>query len=53
MMRGGGNQMLSGNVRASSNSNTSQTDVIRDEIRDLRNEVSELKEIIKMLTDKT
>jgi len=53
MMRGGGKQMLSGKVRASSNSNTSQTDVIRDEIRDLRNEVSELKEIIKMLTDKT
>ena len=53
MMRGGGNHMLSGEIQVSSNSNTSQTDVIRDEVRDLRNEVSELKEMIKMLTDKT
>ena len=53
MMRGGGNHMLSGEVQVSSNSNTSQIDVIRDEVRDLRNEVSELKEMIKMLTDKT
>ena len=53
MMRGGGNQMLSRKVQASSNSKTSQTDFIRDEIKDLRNEVSELKEMIKMLTDKT
>ncbi len=36
MMRGGGNHMLSGKVQDTSNTNTSQTDVIRDEVRHLR-----------------
>jgi len=52
MMRGGGNHMLSGKVQDNSNSNKSQTDVIRDEMRDLRKEVRELKEMIKILTYK-
>ena len=52
MMRGGGNHMLSGKVQDPSNSNTSQTDVIRSEVIDLRREVSELKEMIKILTQK-
>ena len=52
MMRGGGNHMLSGKVQDTSNSNTSQTDVIRDEVRHLRKEVSELKEMIRILTHK-
>ena len=45
--------MLSGKVQDTSKLNTPQTDIIRDEVRDLRNEVSELKEMIKILTDKT
>ena len=53
MMRGGGKHMLSGKVQDTSKLNTPQTDIIRDEVRDLRNEVSELKEMIKILTDKT
>ena len=52
MMRGGGNHMLNGKIQDASNSNTSQTDVIRDEVRDLRKEVSQLKEMIKILTYK-
>ena len=52
MMRGGGNHMLSGKVQDTLNSNKSQTDFIRDEMRDLRKEVRELKEMIKILTYK-
>ena len=52
MMRGGGNHMLSGKVQDTSNSNKSQSDFIQDEMRDLRKEVRELKEMIKILTYK-
>ena len=53
MMRGGGSHMLSGQIQDTSNLNFTQTDIIRDEVRDLRSEVSELKEMIKILTNKT
>ena len=52
MMRGGGNHMLSGKVQDTLNSNKSQSDFIRDEMGDLRKEVRELKEMIKILTYK-
>ena len=52
MMQGGGNHMLSGKVQDTSNSNKSQTDIIRNEVRELRKEVRELKEMIKILTFK-
>ena len=49
MMRGGGKHLLNGNIGLSSNSRDSQKDFITDEVRDLRKEVSELKEMIKLL----
>ena len=49
MMKGGGNQLLDGKVELSSKLGVSQKDVITDEVRDLRKEVSELKEMIKLL----
>ena len=49
MMKGGGNHLLDGKVELSSNLGVSQKDVITDEVRDLRKEVSELKEMIKLL----
>ena len=49
MMKGGGNHPLDGKVELSSNLGDSQKDVITDEVRELRKEVSELKEMIKLL----
>jgi len=49
MMKGGGKHLLDGEVELSSNVRSSQKDLITDEMRDLRNEVSELKEMIKLL----
>ena len=49
MMKGGGKHLLDGEVELSSNVKGSQKDLITDEVRDLRNEVSELKEMIKLL----
>ena len=49
MMRGGGKHLLDGNIELSSNLRGSQKDLITDEVRDLRKEVSELKEMIKLL----
>ena len=49
MMKGGGNHLLDGKVELSSKLGVSQKDVITDEGRDLRKEVSELKEMIKLL----
>ena len=49
MMKGGGNHLLDGKVELSSNLGDSQKDVITDEVRELRKEVSELKEMIKLL----
>jgi hypothetical protein len=49
MMKGGGNHLLDGKVELSSKLGVSQKDVITDEVRDLRKEVSELKEMIKLL----
>ena len=49
MMRGGGKHLLDGNIELSSNLRDSQKDFITDEVRDLRKEVSELKEMIKLL----
>ena len=50
MMQGGGKHMLNGKVQDNSNLNTSQTDYTIQEVRNLRKEVSELKEMIKTLT---
>ena len=49
MMRGGGKHLLDGKVDLSSNLRGSQTDLITEEVRDLRKEVSDLKEMIKLL----
>ena len=49
MMRGGGKHLLDGNIELSSNLKVSKKDLITDEVRDLRKEVSELKEMIKLL----
>ena len=49
MMKGGGKHLLGEKVELSSNLRDSQKDLITDEIRDLRKEVSELKEMIKLL----
>ena len=49
MMRGGGKHLLDGKVDFSSNLRDSQTDLITEEVRDLRKEVSDLKEMIKLL----
>ena len=49
MMRGGGKHLLDGNIELSSNLKDSQKDLMTDELRDLRKEVSELKEMIKLL----
>ena len=49
MLRGGGKHLLDGEVELSSNVRGSQKDFITDEVRDLRKEVNELKEMIKLL----
>ena len=49
MMKGGGNHLLDGKVDLSSNLRGSQTDLITEEVRDLRKEVSDLKKMIKLL----
>ena len=49
MMRGGGKHLLDGKVDLSSNLRGSQTDLITEEVRDLRKEVSDLKEMMKLL----
>ena len=49
MMKGGGKHLLHGEVKLSSNVRGSQKDLITDEVRDLRKEVNELKEMIKLL----
>ena len=49
MMKGGGKHLLDGKVDLSSNLRGSQTDLITQEVRDLRKEVSDLKEMIKLL----
>ena len=49
MMKGGGKHLLHGEVELSSNVRGSQKDLITDEVRDLRKEVNELKEMIKLL----
>ena len=49
MMKGGGKHLLDGKVDLSSNLRGSQTDLITEEVRDLRKEVSDLKEMIKLL----
>ena len=43
MMIGGGNHLLDRNIELSSNLRDSQKDLIKDEVRDVRREVSELK----------
>ena len=52
MMRGGGKHLLDGNIELSSNLRDSQKDFLTDEVRDLRKELSELKEMIKLLIQK-
>ena len=49
MIRGGGKPLLDGEVDLSSNLRGSQTDLITEEVRDLQKEVSDLKEMIKLL----
>ena len=49
MMKGGGKHLLDEKFELSSNLRGSQKDLITDEVRDLRKEVSELKEMIKFL----
>ena len=49
MMKGGGKHLLDGKVDLSSNLRGSQTDLITEEVRDLRKEVSDLKKMIKLL----
>ena len=49
MMKGGGKHLLDGQVELSSNLEDSQSDLIAGEVSDLRKEVSELKEMIKLL----
>ena len=49
MLRGGGKHLLDRNIEFSSNLRDSQKDLIADEVGDLRKEVSELKEMIKLL----
>ena len=49
MMKGGGKHLLDGKVDLSSNLRGSGTDLITEEVRDLRKEVSDLKEMIKLL----
>ena len=49
MMKGGGKHLLDGQVELSSNLEASQSDLIAGEVSDLRKEVSELKEMIKLL----
>ena len=48
MMKGGGKHLLDEKFELSSNLRGSQKDLITDEVRDLRKEVSELKEMIKL-----
>ena len=50
MLTGGGGQFLDRKVTTNTNVEASQTDLIRDEVRGLRKEVSDLKEMIKLLT---
>ena len=50
MMRGGGKHLLD-DIKLSSNLGDSQKDVITGEVRDLRKEISELKEMIKLLIE--
>ena len=49
MLRGGVKHLLDRNIEFSSNLRDSQKDLIADEVGDLRKEVSELKEMIKLL----
>ena len=49
MMKGGGKHLLDGKVDLSSKLRGSKTDLITEEVRDLRKEVSDLKEMIKLL----
>ena len=49
MMKGGGKHLLDVKNDLSSNLRGSQTDLITEEVRDLRKEVSGLKEMIKLL----
>ena len=49
MMKSGGKHLLHGEVELSSNVRGSQKDLITDEVRDLRKEVNELKEMIKLI----
>ena len=49
MMKGGGKHLLDGEVELSSNLGETQNDLMSDEIRDLQKQVSELKEMIKLL----
>ena len=49
MMKGGGKHLLDGKVDLSSNLRGSQKDLITEEVRDLRKEISDLKEMIKLL----
>ena len=52
MMKGGGEHLLDGEVELGSNVKGSQKDLITEEVRDLRKEVSELKKMIKLLIQK-
>ena len=51
MMKGGGQYLIDKNVELNSNLRDSQKDLIKDEVRDLRKEVSDLKEMIKLLIE--
>ena len=49
MMKGGGKHLLDEKFEFEFKFRGSQKDLITDEVRDLRKEVSELKEMIKLL----
>ena len=51
MMKGGGKYLLDGEVDLSSHLQASETGLITDEVRDLRKEVRELKEMMKLLIE--
>ena len=51
MMKGGGKHLLDGEVELSSKVRGFQKDLIADEVRDLRKEVRELKEMMKLLIE--
>ena len=51
MMKGGGKYLLDGKVDLSSHLQASETGLITDEVRDLRKEVRELKEMLKLLIE--